>query len=349
MKNTDLLKAIGETDAVYIEDAGIPEEKMKNEGAHGRKKLLFPYKRTIAAVLAACIVVAAAALVFTFWGRQREPYADPPPPGSTSSPGTGPEVSAPLLHWEEMTVLQKFHSLVFRETFYSSSRSAVIAPEQAGELLGTFPLLGRDHYEPDTEHRLSVSVYCIPDVAPECAVAVEISDTEESRAEGITDAERSVYYIYLNAYYIPDTLGDFIEDLNLKKLISFGDVYSGQVENGEYKSYQYTGLPADAVWTLLLQDRSIPSVKDYDTHLFGPVVMTVGVDIPLFGYENIALSVTEDGYLTTNILDTGKAFYIGTENVTQFAEYVQGHCEAHEIVHSGGEGTDAVPEMIIPD
>lgn len=346
MKNTDLLKAFGETDAAYIEDAVIPEEKMKTDGSHGKKKLLFPRKRIIAAVLASCTVVAAVALVFAFWGRLQGTHEDPPAAGS-AAPGSnispGPEVSAPLPHWEEMTLPQKFHSLVFHETFYSSSRGAAIAPEQAGELLGTFPLLGRDPYEPDTEHRLSASVYCLPDVAPECAVAVGISGTEESRAEGIKDAELSVYYIYLNAYYIPDTLGGFIDDLNLKELLFFGDVYSGQLINGEYKSFRHTALPADAVWTLLLQDRSIPAVRDYDMHLFGPALMTVAIDMPLLGYENIALSVTEDGYLTTNILETGKAFYIGTEKAAQFAEYVWEHCETHEVKPSGGAG-NAIPE-----
>ena len=82
---------------------------------------------------------------------------------------------------------------------------------------------------------------------------------------------------------------------------------------------------------MLLSDTTLENVYDdremYVSH------MGISVDIPLLGYENISLSVTEEGYLTTNILDTGKAFYIGKDKVNAFVDYVLNHCEGVELVY----------------
>jgi hypothetical protein len=44
--------------------------------------------------------------------------------------------------------------------------------------------------------------------------------------------------------------------------------------------------------------------------------------VKTIGYRNISLSVDDRGYLQTNILDTGKSFYIGEDNVRAFVDYV---------------------------
>ena len=63
---------------------------------------------------------------------------------------------------------------------------------------------------------------------------------------------------------------------------------------------------------------------------FGKELISVSINIELLGYENISLTVTEDGYLTTNILDTGKAFFIGKEKAEEFYGYVRENCEGTE-------------------
>ena len=49
-------------------------------------------------------------------------------------------------------------------------------------------------------------------------------------------------------------------------------------------------------------------------------------------YENISFSVQEGGYIKTNILDTGKLFYIGEDKTQSFVDYVTEHCEGYELV-----------------
>ena len=53
-------------------------------------------------------------------------------------------------------------------------------------------------------------------------------------------------------------------------------------------------------------------------------VMDISIDVNIISYRNISLSVTDSGYLQTNILDTLKSFYIGEDAVQAFVDYVLG-------------------------
>ena len=77
---------------------------------------------------------------------------------------------------------------------------------------------------------------------------------------------------------------------------------------------------------MLLSDRELKNVKDYDSMNFGKELISVSINIELLGYENISLAVTDEGYVTTNILATGKAFYIGKEKAEEFYKYVTENC-----------------------
>ena len=46
-------------------------------------------------------------------------------------------------------------------------------------------------------------------------------------------------------------------------------------------------------------------------------------------YNNIALTITEQGYLRTNILSNGKAFYIGKDKTQAFVKYVTDNLEGY--------------------
>jgi len=54
-------------------------------------------------------------------------------------------------------------------------------------------------------------------------------------------------------------------------------------------------------------------------------VMSCSIDVNVIGQRNIALSVTKNGYLTTNILATEKRFFIGKDAVNRFVTYVLEH------------------------
>jgi len=85
-------------------------------------------------------------------------------------------------------------------------------------------------------------------------------------------------------------------------------------------------------------------VNEYDEFKMEPDrILGISVDIPLLGYENISLSVREDGYIVTNILNTGKMFYVGEENTQTFVDYVLTECDGYEIVYDY-ENAEPIPE-----
>ena len=92
---------------------------------------------------------------------------------------------------------------------------------------------------------------------------------------------------------------------------------------------------------MLLDDLTAKNVDNYDSMNFFNK-MSINVFIPVLGYENISLSVTEDGYITTNILDTGKAFYIGEDKTDMFIEYVLNNCQGYEIIYI--QDDEGIPE-----
>lgn len=234
-------------------------------------------------------------------------------PESTASAVTSREETAYLLpHWDELSISQQYVELDFGGVRYST-RATELDAAHVGEALSTATLSGYDEYE-GKSHTITGAVYSIQKISSQCAVAVRFEDRDE-------------YYVYINPYYQPDTLGDFIEDLNLKENLSFGSIWYSYFDSSkQYYSVEFTCESDGFIWDMLLQQTDVATVDDYDS-LWLVDEMGISVNIPLLGYSNISLAVTEEGYLTTNILDTGKAFYIGTEKVESFVNYVKQHCE----------------------
>ena len=83
--------------------------------------------------------------------------------------------------------------------------------------------------------------------------------------------------------------------------------------------------------------------------------ISISVNIPLLGLQNISVSLTDKGYLLTNILETGKGFYIGEDKVQEFIDYIIENYDGYKIVYvdqNGNEIIDAntqTPENIVED
>lgn len=242
-----------------------------------------------------------------------------------------------LPHWDEMTIIQQFSLLEFNGKQYDGKQGEV-PEEMIGDILGTATLSGFDEYT-DTTYTKGASIYTINTISQECAVAIQFEGTTE-------------YYPYINAYYRPKTLGDFINDLNLKELVSFGsiwygDSYTDNEGNYHFDNIEFYDVDDEIIWSMLFSDISLENVYD-DSSMLAPL-MSVSVDVPVLGYKNISCWVTEDGYLVTNILDTGKAFYIGEDKVQEFVNYIINNYEGFKIVYvdeNGNEIDDTIDEEV---
>jgi len=227
-------------------------------------------------------------------------------------------------HWEDMTIVQQFPWLEWEDRGYYG-HDAPLPVDKIGTALGTAELTGRDEYSGE-EHRTTAEFFAIQDVSTQCAVAV--------RFEG-----QDACYPFVNSYYKPATLGQLIDDLNLTENLSFHSIwYDCFSPDGEYTKVEFTGAEAAKIWELLLSDRALENVEQFDNNpAIGQNRMSISIDVPLLGYQNISLAVTDTGYLTTNILDTGKAFYLGSDKVDAFMDYVFENCQGHRIVYDYGD------------
>ncbi|MGN0470619.1 MAG: hypothetical protein ACI4GV_06865 [Acutalibacteraceae bacterium] len=162
-------------------------------------------------------------------------------------------------------------------------------------------------------HQIQAKLYSIKEISKSCALAVQF--------EGDTD-----YYVYVSYTYKPDNLGQFTDNLSLDENLYFNSVNGYKIE--------FSDKQKKMIADHLFADRNAVCVKDFDNHEFGSMVIEFGISIPVLGYENIYIGVTEDGYVTTNILDTGKAFYIGTENAQDFVNYIQSQIVDFDVIQN---------------
>lgn len=235
--------------------------------------------------------------------------------GGTSSTTSAFEVYE-IPDWEERSIVEKFPSIPLNGVNYDAADTLVPA-DKTGNLIASAVLTGYDE-QAGISHSINAAIYEIKGVSSVCAAAVKY--------EGYDG-----FYVCRNAYYRPETLGQFITDLNLRENLTFGKAY-GTVKKDEnrYADMEYTGLQPEKIWEMLFGGETLKNVESFDSMNFEPDLISISISLELLGYKNISLAVTGDGYLTTNILDTGKAFFIGTDKAREFTAYVRGSCEATE-------------------
>ena len=315
--------ALGELDDRYISEAIGYTAKKK----HGWVKW---------GALAACLAVVVAVGVGY---RARPANSDLEGIGTPIDIGQG-EITA-IPRWEDLAICEQYFDIPLNDEEYNA-RKGVIPLERLGPELAAVTARGVDEYAfiagENPDRYLGAAVYEITGVSPECAVAV--------RYEG-----SDTYYAAVNWNYRPETLGQFIEDLDLRNTLVVNAAYYDDweyVDDGlstavRYAVIQYDGIDREKVWALLLSNTA--AFNEYDELNFDQPgrILGLSIDIPLLGYTNISISVHEGGYIMTNILDTGKMFHVGETNTKAFVDYVLKECEGHEVVWTTGVG-EPIPE-----
>lgn len=218
--------------------------------------------------------------------------------------------------WDALTTSEKYREVTLSGiTYYSQVQK--IDEASVLSFIEDTTMQGYDPYE-DKTYTENAKIYSITSISTECAVAVKIGTEDE-------------YYVYVNSYYEPDTLGDLISDLDLKNTVSFGKAYKDYTDydKKEFVSVVFADFDDSIVWNMLLTDTEVKNIE-YDR--FKEMLISVSVDIPLLGYKNISLGVTKDGYIVTNIMSTQKCFFIGTEKAEAFEAYISENVAFKEMV-----------------
>lgn len=334
MNNKDLLKAIGD-----IDDRYLIEEKNQvktNNMVNIMKNLKLKY------VLAPICIIFIAVIGIYKSGI----FISKPDIAISKKDGwiikevkidktTTSDTAIVVPRWNEMSISQQFGEVEYTNNKYSS-RIAKISKNNIIKNIGNTTLTGYDTYT-ETTYSKKGDLYSIKGIAEKCAIAVKF--------EGDTD-----YYVYVNSYYRPKTLGEFIEVLNLKDNISFGTINYNywDKDSEENINVEFYDVDNEIIWNKLFSNLNLENIySDNDTGKYTlerfSQSISISVDIPLLGYKNISVSLTDKGYMLTNILDTGKGFYIGEDKVKEFLEYIKENYDGYKIVYvdeNGREITD---------
>ena len=302
MKNEELFEVLGDIDEKYIAQAKEETQKRKH------------WKRFV--MLAACLCLVVGGIGFGWWKTEHPWRVE-----FIQAESTAPEGEiAYIPKWEDMTTYERFGSVEWNGENYHTT-GAELDQERLGSSHGTVTLYGYDVYT-EQEYSIEGEVFSIPGITPEYAIAVVLDD---------------VCYVYVDVGYKPETLGQFVETVSLREhIIVDGLSYRYKKPSGGSSNIRFEGWEEELLWELL---RSNEDAENHgDVHTIAQ--MSFRIDAPIFGRYNIVISLSEDGYLWTNLLSNESTFYIGEERVQEFVDYVLNTYEGKEIIYID---TNAVP------
>ena len=341
MNNKDLLKAIGEIDDKYlIEDNRIKEKNRirTNNMVSIMKKIKIGY-----ALIPICIVL------ITIVGFNLKEHKNPIDTNEKDKQWILKEVSSDLKysdsiateqHWNEKPINKQYDEIEFNSNKYFS-KTTKVESNKISEKLGEAILTGYDS-DTNTYKKINGDVYLIDGVSKECVIAIKFENDNN-------------YYVYQNNNYKPLTLKQIIEDLNLHNNIYFSTVhynyYKGEQErkDGKYTNVEFYEIDNAKIWELLFDDVSLENVyNDKDLNKYIPEYInreiTIDVDNSVLGNNYEGISLTDNGYLLTNILGSQKAFYIGKEKIDRFLDYIIENYDGYEIVYVNKEENNTIDE-----
>lgn len=316
MSTKKFSEAMCEIESKYVEEAMSYNKKAK-------KTVWIKW-----AAMAACLCLVLTG-VFLYQVENRYPRKEVASPTDSSSE------TAEIPHWEDMEIYNQYAQIVMDELEYQATRGEVSA-NQLGAKLGDIIANGWDEYADvageDANRYCSAAIYEIQNISVQCAVAVKY--------EGAGN-----YYTAVNSSYHPETLGQFVEDLNLTDILIVNWAsYEYQKPISGYASVRFENVDMSKVFDLLLSNAEAANEYSDLDHEQPEEILDISVSVPLLGYENISLSIREDGYIITNILSTGKKFFVGEENTQAFVDYVLNDCDGYEIVYTVNSDEIGIPE-----
>ncbi len=253
-----------------------------------------------------------------------------PAPETVTEPAIETVTDAEMMimpQWADLSVPMRYSEATLKGITYSTT-AAEISEENILSFLSGTEMTGYDIYT-DTVYTVNAEIYSVESISTDCAVAIKIDGGEK-------------YYVYINSWYEPETLGDFIRDLDLKNTVSFRKAYIDEYnlfENGSgHKQTVYADFDDSVIWNMLedvLSAKNVEYNHPYDR-------IGVETDLSVLGYKNVSFSITPDGYIITNILGTQKCFFVGTEKFTEFDRYLKDNVpfkEYNTVYENNPDGT----------
>lgn len=265
------------------------------------------------------------------------------PDGETAMSDDSYELDiAEVLPWDELKLNEQYNVFNYNDGEYFSTCGTLedINEKFASDVNDTshisfvenitiegYEYIYDEQGETSKTHQINAELYSIEGISADAALLVHFIDADE-------------YYVYKNENYNPATLGEFVEGLNLSENLEFDVGYGSHFdENNNYVSDKYSDGNTEALKNLLLSFSDAETVENFDEMTFETEI-SFGITDKIIGVENYSMSITADGYLTTNLMDVGRAYYIGEYNVKQIIDYVKNNFTLTSTTYENNEQED---------
>lgn len=138
--------------------------------------------------------------------------------------------------WENTPYSYCYRQFSFEGINYINHSGALTGEDNLGKMLGSTVLTSSD--DEGKQHSVNADVYEIKGVSKKCAVALYFKDgvQQNNCAQG--------YYVYYNSSYVPETLGQAMDEMNFGEKMLFGryDIYiyyDAETDDGKVISRNY--------------------------------------------------------------------------------------------------------------
>ena len=242
---------------------------------------------------AACLAVVAAAAAAAVLRPDRTPAAGGD--GRYRQVTVHASETAIVWPWAYRTAAERYRALTVDGVRYEGTVRAV-SETLVGDRIGTYPLSGTDGIDGKT-YTVDAPVYRLSHVGQSRAVAVRL--------------DGSCYVFTAADHAPPATLGELWAEVDLPSAIA--------LESFSADGRTFAPGDTDRIWSILSGCRNAPFVED-DPSAADEDLIVFTVSAEELGAERVALSVTANGYLRTNVFAWGYRFLIGTDAAKQIAE-----------------------------
>ena len=229
--------------------------------------------------------------------------------------------------WEEKSNFQQYNEFLYNNNKYISNNSN-IESSKIGNTLGIVDIKGYDTYQ-NINHYTKVTLYAINNFSEKCILAVKFNNSND-------------YYLYYNINYYPLKLNDLLNDMNIKEQIQIGIIHYNYWENKnekpEYLNIEFYDINNSDLIKLLFDNTNPDNiyndddVSQYTSDKYSTQII-IDINIKNINYGNITITLTDKGYLITNILGSGKAFYVGKNKIEELTNYLITNYDGYKIVY----------------
>lgn len=207
--------------------------------------------------------------------------------------------------WQYKTVSERYYRMTLGGAEYCIRRE-LTDETLLGEQIGTGTAYGFDVYENEKRHELAVDVYMVGGIANDLLVAVNLGDG---------------YYVYgREVNQPPADFGAFWSDYQLAEHLQLAD-FSYDIG---YDTQGYFTLTDDAEIMEMLQNCArAPFTEVGIWHKDACNSICFSVTSEALGIYRRVFTITDDGFILTNIVDNSYCFDVGKEAACSIIHHAQ--------------------------